>query len=162
MFRLSSRLSPVWSQTLLYVLSRAQMLQSDWCHTFFCDSLQRFWSRMLPGPLPLVNGGRGLGTRLMTVRRAWQTFHMATQIKWCLISSSLTLLEQFYGVSGQQYSCPKSLQQHVQCVCCPPPVLYVVFHWSREFRQIYRCDGLSLHLPSHTGMPCVHGISAGK
>ena len=49
---------------LTWCLSRAQMLQSDWCHTFSCGSLQQFWSRMLPGPLPLVKGERGLGTRL--------------------------------------------------------------------------------------------------
>ena len=94
----------------------------------------------------------------MTVRRAWQTFHVATQIQWHLISSSFTLLEQLYGVSGQMYGCPKSLQQRVHCVCCPPPVSYVVLHWSQAFRQIYRCDRLSLHLPLHAGMPCVHGM----
>ena len=94
----------------------------------------------------------------VAVRRAWQTFHVATQIQWYLVNACLTLLEQLYGVSGQMYGCPKSLQQHVHCVCCPPPVLYLVHHWSRVFRQIYRCGGHSLHLPSHTGTQCVHGM----
>ena len=30
-----------------------------------------------------------------------------------------------YRLSGQLYGCPKSLQQRIDRVCCPPPVLYV-------------------------------------
>ena len=64
------------------VLSRAQMLQSDWCRTFFCGSLQRFWLWMLPGPLPLVKGGRGPGTRLAVYKLLWWFMIAKVQNSW--------------------------------------------------------------------------------
>ena len=99
----------------------------------------------------------------VAVRRAWQTLHVATQIRWCLVSACLTLLEQLYGIFGQLH--PSKITATACSSCLLSSSSFdVVLHWSWAFRQIYRCDGHSLHLPSHTSMPCVHvhGISASK
>ena len=43
------------------------------------------------------------------------------------VEVALKVHEILYGISGLLCGCPKSLQQRVHRVCCPPPVLYVVF-----------------------------------
>ena len=50
----------------------------------------------------LINAGSP-GSYVYVAVRTWQTFHVATQIQWCLVCACLTLLEQLYGVSGQLY-----------------------------------------------------------
>ena len=44
------------------------------------------------------------------------------------VEVALKAHEILYEVSGLLCGCPKSLRQRVHCVCCPPPVLYVVLH----------------------------------
>ena len=91
---------------------------------------------------------RGLTYAMATRKRL--SYTVGTKLQAMEVALKRTTTQEIlYGVSGLLCGCPKSLQQCVHRVCCPSPVLYV------ESRQLYWCDGLSLHLPSCTGTSCV-------